>query len=384
MHQKLEALEGLGWAYAALPAGILPFCSPPIASLAALPPAVCSEAVTPSHSEAVQAAAAAADTSLVPDEIPDHHGPCRVAPPATLPRTLASDFRHSGWAAVRERVYAAMQAAGFPAGRLNRFAACGSHAWVESRGGMDLTSVGGSIMQPDRYRIRCNHCRDRFCVPCANVRAGVVSRALIDLLNGRPARFITLTRKHTDAPLAEQVDALYVAYKKLRKHPIWVNKVSAAAAMLEITRNRDSGQWHPHLHVLAKGVYIPHDDLRDAWHHATGDSFIVDIRYIRDQAAAAGYVAKYVTKPMVATYSTSPEAVREALEALHHRRTVLLTGEWKSLRVESTADDAPWCYEGTLESLLCRAYAGDAPALDILRQLGRTVPCRAEPPKHPP
>jgi hypothetical protein len=44
------------------------------------------------------------------------------------------------------------------------------------------------------------------------------------------------------------------------------------------TKYRGDGMWHPHLHVIAEGRFLDKHALSAAWHHATGDSFVVDIR----------------------------------------------------------------------------------------------------------
>ncbi|MEN6301375.1 MAG: protein rep, partial [Armatimonadia bacterium] len=231
-----------------------------------------------------------------------------------------------------------MNAAGLPSARLTRFAACGSQTWIEAQ---RLSPIRPAPGQPDPFsaaRLRCNCCRDRFCTPCAATRARVLARSLIALLAGHTARFITLTLRSTDEPLSDQIDHLYASYRSLRKTRLWTANVTAAAAMLEITRNKATGRWHPHLHVLAEGRFIPHADLRKAWTTASNGSFICDIRMVKDLAKAATYVAKYVSKPMVATYASSVEAIAEALAALRHRRMVLLTGTWHAVSDEEPPD----------------------------------------------
>jgi hypothetical protein len=313
--------------------------------------------------------AGCAVTLLDPDEIPDHPPRAVLPAPVQLPECPSSSFRHSGWTDVRRRVYAALRVSGAAESRLRRFAECGNAAWVEA--GYERDHVAGRGLEAPivKHRIKCNTCRDRFCVPCAGARARIVARTLVAQLAGEPARFITLTRKHTDAPLRDQIDGLYTSYKRLRKTVLWQRGVYAAAAILELTRNPDTHTWHPHLHVLAKGKYVPHADLKAEWNRITADSFIVHISLIRDPAKTAAYIAKYVTKPMVQTYSTDQPAVIEAIQAMHHRRTVLLTGDWQKLTWEKQTDDLLWSYVGTLDSLLHRALAGEPDAVAILTSL---------------
>lgn len=326
-----------------------------------------------------------AEALLDTDEIPPSRDFHDIPPPSTLPTGWSLSFRHSSWQKIREKVYAGMLIAGLPPARLHRFADCGSRAWVEAKRLLPLRPPPGS---PDPYgqaRIRANCCRDRFCIPCAATRARILARQLMALLNGQPARFITLTRRSDDTPLADQIDALYQAYRNLRATRLWQRTVDAAAAMLEITRNKATGRWHPHLHVLASGRFIPHTELRQAWTQASHGSFIVDIRMIRDHAKAATYVSKYISKPMVASYASTPNAVAEALFALRHRRMVLLTGQWSHLTAEEAVPDDLWEPVGTLTDLVDAANAGDDAARSILACIWKDGQWeRRLPPRSPP
>lgn len=354
---------------AAIPSGFLPWKPPAVTSFAPAPPGPPQNAKAPADAPLETDPSGSAVTSLDPDDLPAHPAASPLPPPAAPSESLCCSFRHSGWRDVRTRVYKGLQAAGVPASRLTRFANCGSSAWVECSRKRDYVAGRGENAPVSSYRVRCNTCKDRFCVPCAGTRARIVSRTLIDLLGGEPARFITLTVKHNDTPLREQVDRLYSCYKRLRKTVLWQRHVYAAAALLEVKRGATDKLWHPHLHVLAKGKFVPHADLKEQWHRITQDSYVVDIRLIRDHAKAASYVSKYVTKPMVQTYSTDPDAVAEAIEAMHHRRTVLLTGDWKKLNWEKQTDDLLWTWVGNLDSLVHRALAGEPDALQVMDRL---------------
>ena len=53
----------------------------------------------------------------------------------------------------------------------------------------------------------------------------------------------------------------------------------------------------PHIHAVVYGPYVPQEVLSCAWRALTGDSYIVDIRKIRNVSDALEYVFKYVSKP---------------------------------------------------------------------------------------
>jgi hypothetical protein len=207
-----------------------------------------------------------------------------------------------------------------------------------------------------------------------------VADSLVALLNGEPARFITLTLKHSDQPLKLQLDRLYKCFKKLRQSGLWTRHVFASAATLEIKRDRQGKQWHPHLHVLCKGKYVPHAELKREWHRVTGDSFICDIQFVNNKERAARYVAKYCTKPGLHEYDKDAEALDEAIAAMKGRRTILLGGDWKKLVVVPPTDTCEWVYISTFERMLHDALRGDDHALQLLRQ-ATLLP---RPPRPPP
>ena len=113
---------------------------------------------------------------------------------------------------------------------------------------------------------------------------------------GNQFRFITLTLRHTDTPLADKLDRLTACFKKLRNSKCWKETQTGGAVMIEVKYDRDTGEWHPHLHIVAEGFFLHHQDLSAAWHAITTDSFRVDIRAIKTTKDAAFYVAKYVSK----------------------------------------------------------------------------------------
>jgi hypothetical protein len=144
---------------------------------------------------------------------------------------------------------------------------------------------------------------------------------------------------------------------------------------LELSRNRETGAWHPHLHVLFEGNYLPHAVARDAWHSVTGDSYIVDVRAIRTVAQACGYVVKYATKATGANVWTHPESLHEAMISLVGRRTFNSFGTWRSLSLaRPREDDLIWNPVCSLATLVARVRSGDLPSARILERLTKGLP----------
>lgn len=329
------------------------------------------------QSDAQEMACGVAVTSLVADETSSHPKPDPPEPPSEPLDTVPSLFRHSGWQHRRKRLYSVMKNAGLPPGRLTRFAECGCQAflWVSDVPGGD--GAGGYKPIPVATKIQTNACRDRWCVPCATDRARLVAGKLMTLMRDEPVRFITLTTKSTDDCLSDRIDDLYKCYARLRRNRLWMSSVSAAAATLEVTRNHDTGRWHPHLHVIAKGKYIKHDDLRALWHRITGDSFIVDIRYVRDQGKAASYITTYITKTMNPSLHRDEDSMRECIQALKGRRMILLTGEWYGLKIKPEPDGLRYTFFASLQTVIDRALRGDPESMQLLRLLNaKEKPCQ--------
>ena len=122
----------------------------------------------------------------------------------------------------------------------------------------------------------------------------------------------------------------------------------------EIKIGRDS-MWHVHCHIIAEGGFLPSSDLSREWHAVTGDSPIVDVRDVADVQAAAGYVAKYGSKPCDPSVIYSPERLVEAISALKGIRLATTFGEWRGKKLSASSDDTDdvgWEQLGTLHNIM--------------------------------
>lgn len=276
-------------------------------------------------------------------------------------------FRHSGWWPMRRRIFAALERTNQTRSRLCAFGSCGAGAWIEQ-----------SSEDPTRYRVKHSHCHDRLCTPCANARSFNLSQALLHLIEGKPHTFITLTLCGKGEGLSELIDRLYKHFRALRLHPTWSEKVRGGAAFLEVKWSDKAQRWHPHLHIICDAGFIHQGELSSVWRGITKDSFIVDIRKVRDSGVSARYVTKYASKPLNASFSNTPKLLDEAIVALKGRRLCLCFGTWYGTALDALedtdlADDlidtGAWHSVGSLEETLILASHADAIALAILRSL---------------
>lgn len=292
-----------------------------------------------------------------------------------LARSWEIDFRHSFWWRKRLAVSSALFGLAPVSDQTRRFNECGKNSWL-----MECST------EPGRFRVASDRCRNRWCDACAQERRRVVTRNLITELVARyklssPAakcphiRFLTLTLKASTTPLKEQLDRLFSCFGRFRHRQKIAIAMKGGIAFLELSRNRETGAWHPHLHVLFEGDFLPHAVARSEWHAITGDSFIVDVRAIASVAVAAGYVVKYATKATGANVWTHPESLREAIIAMVGRRTFNAFGTWRSLSLaRNRADDLIWHPVCTLASLVVRARSGDLEASRMLAKLVKGLP----------
>jgi len=192
--------------------------------------------------------------------------------------------------------------------RLAALRACRSLAWfVRHR-------VSGEI------RIASSRCNLRWCPLCIKTKRFVMLQSLIPWVkNARKPKFLTLTLKHSPAPLADQVNALYGFFRTLRRRPFFKKRLIGGVWFFQITKSKTDGFWHPHLHIIAEGRYIDKRVLSSVWDEITHGSRIIDIKAVKNAKKASEYVARYATAPCDLS-SLSLESALEVVESLHGRR----------------------------------------------------------------
>lgn len=297
-------------------------------------------------------------TDVLPPDLNAH--PSFPADAGFLPNPIDQQivFRHSGWLSDRRRVYRALYDVYGPNKRVERFAHCGANAWVIR-----------SEDQPDRYAVVSDHCRDRFCRPCAAFRGHTIANNVAAFLGRRQYRFLTLTIKTTDLTLKQAVEKLYRSFACLRRSKLWGQKVLGGCAVCEVKPKTGTTGWHPHFHAIIEGKYIPLKPLRKLWYEITGDSYIVDIAYGTDPEAAARYVSKYITKPFDDGTTREPRRLREAIVALAGRRLVTTFGTWRGERLTVYHPTGTWVKVCPLGVLAHAAQKGHPDAIELLRFL---------------
>lgn len=189
--------------------------------------------------------------------------------------------------------------------------------------------AGGFSLNEDTGEVRpyLSRCKVRVCPLCQKARAANVARQVnILICSMKEPAHIVLTVKSHPGPLAPQVIHLRESFTKLRRTKLWRDNVKSGCYTIEITVNRKTKEWHPHLHVIADTPYIPQRLLRSAWHRITGDSHVVWISRVRSHDAAAWEVAKYAGKP-ARVDELADEQLLEFASTCHRQRMMQAFGK---------------------------------------------------------
>lgn len=186
---------------------------------------------------------------------------------------------------------------------------------------------------------RCQH---RLCPTCSRRRGVQAADRVAGLVRRMNApRFLTLTLAASDAPLSEQIDRLLACFRQLRRLKAWGDHVRGGVATIECTFNASTGCWHPHIHAIVDGTFLPQPKLKSAWLKVTGDSYIVDVRKVHDARQAARYVASYMTKHG-AVAGWPMERIREYATGMFGRRMLQTFGSCHGIETDKKPEpDAP-------------------------------------------
>jgi hypothetical protein len=184
--------------------------------------------------------------------------------------------------------------------------------------------------------------------------------------------------RKSNRPLDQVIDRLYRSFNNLRRRPQWEAHIAGGAAMLEVKRtpHTPTTPWHVHLHcVVSLRSFWPQKAISELWHDVTGDSYIVDIRAIRNPTDLGRYVAKYAAKGSGADIAADPADFATFIMATKARRLCLTFGNWRGIRLNEPLADCEqiddWQLLCTLNDLLARAALGQPLATMYLTLLRR-------------
>ncbi len=178
-------------------------------------------------------------------------------------------------------------------------------------------------------------------------------------------KFLTLTLRHTVSPLFFQIRQLYKSFQKLRRMKFFKTATPGGVWFFQVKKSQSDNLWHPHLHCLIYGDYIPIRHLKRQWSKVTGGSDIVDIRAIHDPQGAAADVARYASSAG-SLVGLSLDDSCELVDAMEGRRICGAwgTGRAVSLRPPKCKDKDKWENIGSWQAIICqRKYDHNADAI---------------------
>lgn len=208
-----------------------------------------------------------------------------------------------------------------------------------------------------------NACKQRLCPLCSARRAKILAGRLSKILAkvsadhaGTQLIFLTLTVANVPGDqLKSTLDLLTEAWHKLiRRRPV-VRAVKGTFRAIEITRNRDTGEYHPHIHAILvvedayflkkSGLYLDQPTWEAMWQQSLKVPYKprVDIRSTyakgkrgpskaaRKAAAAAVEAAKYATKDSDfldsrLSVDEAAQVVKTYTDALAYKRMIGMSG----------------------------------------------------------
>ena len=193
-------------------------------------------------------------------------------------------------------------------------------------------------------QVRASSCKLRWCPLCINSKRFAISQNVALWLKkiDKP-RLLTFTMKHRDEDLFIQIRNLYKYFKNIRRAKWFKKNVRGGVWFFQITMNSTTGQWHPHIHCLVDSNFLQHKELSALWELITGDSKIVDIRFVKDKKKTAEYVARYVAAPCRLADFQLGDSVN-IVQAMHNLRICgkFGTGRTCVLKVTLPDDKDDW------------------------------------------
>ncbi len=197
---------------------------------------------------------------------------------------------------------------------------------------------------------RANFCRERMCSVCAWRRQArflattepVLQKIDIETSGKAKYIFITLTAKNCKGKdLSAEITHLLKAWDRLYKRKPFTKCSLGGIRNIEVTYNKNSRTFHPHLHILLlmdntyfhKGNYLEAEKLALLWKHALDVDYtpLVDVRCIKSKHANENplmgvslEVMKYSLK--TTDYAISPKVTETLMHALKGRRLISFSG----------------------------------------------------------
>lgn len=187
-------------------------------------------------------------------------------------------------------------------------------------------------------RIATKQCRLRWCFFCAEARQQFITNQIYPWYSrAKEPKLFTITIRHTENTLPEQIDFLYKSFQKLRNRKFLKDNIRGGVWFFQVTFNQKTQQWHPHIHALLDSKFMMHAKLITLWDQITNGSTIVHIRTVNDPEKTLAHNARYAARP-TDLLKIPKSKWSEIFEAFNGRRIV---GTWGTARKISLTPKKP-------------------------------------------
>lgn len=198
-------------------------------------------------------------------------------------------------------------------------------------------------------RVAAKQCRVRWCPLCSDARqAFLTSQVAGWLAPTEHPKILTVTLKHSKAPIGWQIKNLYEFFRAFRRRSYLKKRITGGVWFFQIKKSKSDSMWHPHIHAVIDGDYLDQKKLSTLWSQITGGSYIVDVRPVKDKDNAVRHVARYAAKPS----ALADLDLDDAVSLVAAMQGVRLVGTWGtarkiSLRAKKPDDADKWFHIGS-------------------------------------
>ncbi len=182
--------------------------------------------------------------------------------------------------------------------------------------------------------------------------------------------FLTLTNKNTPT-LEAGLSKVKKDFAQFKRTKAFKKHIKGYFGGFDYTFNPKTNDFHVHLHLIVlRGSFWEQSQISDAWREVTGDSFIVDIREVKNIHKGVKELCKYVVKP-VDLLKMPDEKFKEVVEMKKGTRMFISGGCFYNVKLDADGepdddfgfnqfsdlkegDDCPFCSEKLFEVLVDR------------------------------
>jgi hypothetical protein len=210
-----------------------------------------------------------------------------------------------------------------------------------------------------------NRCNRSNCIHCAKRRSYHRTANVVHNLEAKTSLFrLVLTLKALkncicDTSLKERLTSLQAAFRTLRRSVFWKRHVKGGLYALHVDYVAPTKNWHVHYDLIIEAKPLNKSDIAKAWFAATGTSYIVHLRKIRETRTDYEKLSTYVLKPSFSKIKDNAVLMAEYKLAAVKKPKFRRFGNWQNTskhqdnwqKPERASQGLPDAPEATIEPL---------------------------------